>query len=478
MINSLKRYGVLLVDAWSSRDQLGHSVRQGAVDQQMLEFLPAALEIQERPASPLGRLLGWTLMTLFTIAVGWAFVGEVDIVAIAEGKIIPGSRVKQIQPLEKGVVKTIFVKEGQTVSAGEPLVELDQALTQAEQERLRNELQFVQLNLVRKQSFLALLKGADAELPVSVKELSLASTIELTSTQRQVQKSLLWQEWRDYQSQLGALNSQLHNRMAEHQVSVALVEKLQGTLPLVTKRTEAVRSLLEKSLAPEIQYLELEQARIEQQQDLVAEKARAQQLLAAIQEVEFHISALLAESHSQILLSIEDSERQIVSITQELNKAQDINAKQILYAPVDGKVQQLAIHTVGGVVTEAQSLMLIVPKEDYLEVEATLGNKDIGFVRQGQMAEVKVHTFPFTKYGIINAEVVDITADAVVDEQQGLVYKLRLKMKTSQLWINQQWVDLLPGMLVSAEVKTGKRKLIEFVAAPLMRYKQESVRER
>lgn len=136
------------------------------------------------------------------------------------------------------------------------------------------------------------------------------------------------------------------------------------------------------------------------------------------------------------------------------------------------------MHTIGAVVTPAQTLMQIVPKEDFLEVEAVLENKDIGFVYKGLPAEIKVHTFPFTKYGVIDAEVMDVTADAVVDEIKGLVFKLRLRMQKDSMWVDQQTVKLMPGMAVSAEVKTGKRRIIEFVMAPLLRKVEESARER
>ncbi len=182
---------------------------------------------------------------------------------------------------------------------------------------------------------------------------------------------------------------------------------------------------------------EQSQQRIETQQDLKAERARQEQLSAAIEEVLHQIASLTAELSSRTLNEIEESERQITALMQELNKVREINAKQILYAPVAGRVQQLAVHTLGGVVTEAQPLMLIVPEEGFLEVEVVLENKDIGFVSRDQVAEIKANTFPFTKYGVIDAEVLDITADAIEDERQGLVYKLRLKMHSSQLWVNK-----------------------------------------
>jgi hemolysin D len=237
-----------------------------------------------------------------------------------------------------------------------------------------------------------------------------------------------------------------------------------------------MKKLVEKNLAPEMEYLQLEQERIEQQQTLITHQTQRQQYLSAIETTVQQLNTLKAEATHQSLTKTDEYQRQIQSLTQELAKAKEVNAKQILYAPVDGTVQQLAVHTIGGV--EAQVLMKLVPKNDYLEVEAVLENRDIGFVFQGQTAEVKVNTFNFTKYGIIDAEVADLTADAIADEMKGLVYKLRLKMQQSQMLIDGRTVDLIPGMTVVAEVKTGKRRLIEYVLSPLLRKVDESVRER
>jgi hemolysin D len=171
-------------------------------------------------------------------------------------------------------------------------------------------------------------------------------------------------------------------------------------------------------------------------------------------------------------------QRQLSSIQEELVKATDLNAKQILYAPVSGQVQELAISTIGGVVMEAQQLMLIVPDEQQLEVEVFLENKDIGFVQEGMAAEIKIHTFPFTKYGLIDGEITTISDDATMDEQRGLIYGMHLLMKQNTIEVKGKDVRLMPGMAVTAEVKTGKRRIIEFFLAPLLRYKDESIRER
>src|SRR5690606_22104661 len=177
------------------------------------------------------------------------------------------------------------------------------------------------------------------------------------------------------------------------------------------------------------------QARIQQAQDLAAERQRLKQLRAAEEEVHEQITLHKAQSSGTLLTEITELQRQIASLEEEFTKASDLNAKQILYAPVAGRVQELAVNTVGGVVTEAQQLMLVVPDEEQLEVEVFLENKDIGFVHEGMPAEIKIHTFPFTKYGVIDADVTTVSDDATVDEQRGLIYRMQLRMAKNTLWV-------------------------------------------
>lgn len=458
----------VLRDAWHYRARLGES----RYAESQLNFLPAALEIQETPPSPVGRLIGVSIITLMVVGVMWAVLGKVDIVAVAEGKIVPSHQVKVIQPYEKGMVTRVWVEEGQHVKAGDALVELDQTLTQADQQRLSQELYAKQLELARYKTLQTWLETGTAT-PALLDAPSLSSTVDI-----QLQQQLAHQQWQQYQAQRGALINALQQHQAEKNTSQHLITKLQQTLPLITQRTQAVKTLLDKEMASQMQYWELEEQRIQQTQDLAAEQSRQQQLQAAIDAAQKQIQALEHETQSSQLTAIAESQRKIADLQEELNKAKDLNAKQVLYAPVDGTVQQLVINTIGGVVTPAQPLMQLVPHNEKLLVEAFLENKDIGFVQEGQAAEIKVQTFPFTKYGVINATVQTVSPDAIADEKQGLRYKVRLLMTQSTLQVDERVVELMPGMAVTAEVKTGKRRIIEFVTAPLMQHGQESGRER
>lgn len=470
----MKRWLDVLTSAWRERASLGDASKS----QTLAEFLPAALEIQESPPHPLSRWLGFSLITLFALTLVWSCFGKVDVVASAEGKIIPSSRVKIVQPLAKGVVKSIQVKEGQYVKQGDVLVELDRTITAADQSRMEKELRTSLLDLAGAQAFHQLLIGKTNLVSAAQIHLSLPQDVVLSESENTLRQQMVWQQWQQYRAQLSGLQGSLQKAEAEKSVSGETLKKLEQTLPMVTKRAQGVDSLYKKHLAAEAEYMEIEQARIENVQNLAAEQQRQHQLDAAIREASQQINALKADALNKTLSQVTESTQKVASLRDELIKASDVNAKQILYAPVSGYVQELAINTIGGVVTEAQKLMTIVPEEETLEVEVMLGNNDIGFVQKDMPAEIKIHTFPFTKYGLIDATVTNISDDAIIDQKLGLVYAMHLRMHKSSIQVENKMVKLIPGMAVTAEVKTDQRRVIEFFLAPVLKYRQESIRER
>ncbi|MCB1869653.1 MAG: HlyD family type I secretion periplasmic adaptor subunit, partial [Gammaproteobacteria bacterium] len=254
--------------------------------------------------------------------------------------------------------------------------------------------------------------------------------------------------------------------------------KLESTLPLVTRRAETLHKLTEKKFLGEVEFLEMEQERLEMHHDLATNRRRLTEIDAAIAEIEAQTEQLQRKFLGQVLLERQENEKRIEALDQERIKAETRSNAYRLSSPIDGVVQQLAVHTLGGIVTPAQQLMTIIPDEDVLEVEALVENKDIGFVKEGQNVEVKIDAFPFTKYGVIDAVLSDLSNDAVTDEVRGLVYKAKVILKETRIRVDGKWVNLSPGMTVTAEVKTGTRRLIEFFLSPLLRYRQESIRER
>lgn len=462
-------------DAWKNRHKMGDDNHT----RDLAAFLPAALEIQNAPANPLAKWLSRTLIVLFTLAVIWAAVGEVNIVSSAEGKIIPSSRVKQIQPHEKAVVKAILVSEGQHVEKGQALIELDGALTGADETRLESELYSANLTLAINTALFELLtQTEEIQQRIQLSSITFELANNATEQENEFHKQLLWQQWLHYTTQKqGLMNG--HNKNEEEQASTQeILKKYQQTLPIIERRTENMYDLYQQGVVSEAEYLELKQQRIELTQDYAAEEHRLEQLKAAETEINEQLKTLAAQTQTETLTQITELTRQVASLEQELAKASDLHNKQILYAPVSGQVQELSVTTIGGVVTQAQELMLIVPDGEQLEVEVFLENKDIGFVFEGMDAEIKIHTFPFTKYGLIEGEITSISDDATVDEERGLIYGMHLLMKQNTIQVDKRLVKLMPGMEVTAEIKTGKRRILEFFMAPLLRYKEESIRER
>ncbi len=451
-----------------------------------LDFLPAALEIQEKPPSPGGRAIAWSVMAFFTIAVLWALFGKIDIVATAQGKIIPSGRVKVIQPMEIGVVRQIHVHEGQRVEAGDLLIELDPTSTQADLGSLEMELIATRLEHARYRQLAQMTDEAALVLTPLASNRSSSPSLQLPSALSQeasaeaiaLQEQMLRSEWSEHLARAAALDNAIESRQADLAATRNEVKKLENTLPLITRRAEALKSLVAKHLGSQQVWLELEEERVTQQQDLALQKNRIKQVEASIRETKQQRQALASEFRRQLLTRLAEAERRINQLEKERVKAAQRTRLQHMTSPVSGVVQQLAVHTIGGVVTPAQELMKIVPESESLEVEAWILNKDIGFVAEGQIAEIKIETFPFTRYGTIDAEITDISNDAVTDEEKGLVYAGRVLMKRSVIQVGEKQVKLTPGMAVTVEVKTGKRRLIEFIMSPLLRYKEESMGER
>jgi len=462
----LKRYALVFRHAWAQR----HVMAGPGFTRSEAEFLPAALSLQETPVSPAPRIAMWLLIAFAVCGLIWTIFGKIDIVATAQGKIVPNSRTKTIQPFERATVKAIRVQDGQHVKAGDVLVEFDATITGAERDRLTRELAAARLQVQRAQGMLSALDTG--RVPQLVRS--------------HATPELLWQEtlrllegqFREYADKRMRLDSDIAQREAEQRSTQELVHKLEQTAPIARQRAEDYKNLMSQNFISRHGYLEKEQARIELEADLATQRSRLKELAAAWQAAQIARTALASETRRIQLDSINEGMQKADSLEQELLKADSRNQQNVLAAPVSGTVQQLAVHTVGGVVKEADPLMLIVPDEESVEIEAMLENKDIGFVRPGQEAEVKIETFQYTKYGTVPARVETVSNDAINDEKRGLIYAVRVKMDRATIDVDDRQVHLTPGMAVGLEIKTGKRRVIEYFLSPLMQYGHESLKER
>lgn len=461
-----KRYAQIFRHAWSQRCETDSP----ALHAHEAQFLPAALALRDTPVHPAPRITLWLIMSFALIALLWAVFGRIDVVATAVGKIIPNDRTKVIQPMETAVVKAIHVRDGQEVQSGQVLIELDATTATADSERLRNEALTARLEALRAQALLAALASG---VQPRLKPLDGADAARLLAEQSQTTG-----QYQEYQARQLQLQAEIVRRRAELHAIQEQVVKLEQTAPIARQRAEDYKKLVKENFISQHGYLEHEQARIEQEQDLASSRAKVQEIRAALAEAQQQQATLSAETRRQLLDQRNLAEQKAASLEQEQVKADQRGRLMHMTAPVAGTVQQLAVHTVGGVVTPAQPLMVIVPRDNVLEVEAMLPNKDIGFVNPGQDAEVKVETFPFTKYGTLHGKVTQVSSDAIQDEKLGLIYSTRVKLARDTLRVENKMVRLTPGMAVTVEVKTGTRRVIEYFLSPLIQYGSESLRER
>ncbi len=434
------------------------------------QFLPAALSLQETPVSPAPRVAMWLLIAFMLLALLWAIFGHMDVVATAQGKIVPNDRTKTIQSFETASVKTIHVSDGQRVKAGDLLIELDATTARADTERLEGEQAVAVLQVARGK---ALLEALDAGREPRLLRPTGVDDARLLEAQR-----LLAGQYAEYTARLSRIVADTARREAELRSTQELVRKLEQTLPIAQQRADDFKNLVAQNFVSRHGYLEREQVRIEQEADLANQRSRLREIEAALREVQGQRQALMAETRRATLDSTSEAQQRLDALDQEWKKADSRGRLMRLTSPVDGTVQQLAVHTRGGVVTEAQPLMVVVPSDNPLEAEAFFENKDIGFVKAGQTAEVKIETFQYTKYGTIDAEVASVSHDAINDEKRGLIYSSRVRMARTALMVDGTEVSLSPGMAVTVEVKTGQRRVIEYFLAPLLQHASESLRER
>jgi hemolysin D len=458
------------------------------------EFLPAALEIMETPASPLQRAIALTIVSFFCGALAWSWFGYVDIIATAQGRLVPTGKTKLVQPLEAGIVKAIHVQDGDHVRAGDVLVELDGTVTSADRARVAHDLLGVNLDVAR----LTALKGdIDKDQGASV----FVPPKDARPHEAERARAALLAQRSEQEAKVAALEQQIDQKRAEAAEIAATIDKLKATLPLIQEKEALRERLLQQEYGNRFAFLDAKQQLLEAQHDLVVQNRRTVETDAARASLERQRDQARAEYAHKVLGDLSDAEQKLGQLTQDFVKAERKSIETRLDAPIDGVVQQLAVHTVGGVVTPAQQLMVVVPEDQTLIVEAMLPNRNVGFARVGQEVEIKVETFTFTRYGLIHGHVISISRDIVTDDRRdperpgsgttvgasgkedqqagaSPSYMARIALDRDSILVDGKEEKLGPGMAVTAEIKTGRRRILDYLLSPLREYAQEAMRER
>lgn len=463
----LRRYALVFRHAWSRRHETA-AVRYARED---AEFLPAALALRDTPVHPLPRAVMLTLSAMLAVAIVWACFGTVDVVAVAPGKVVPTGEVKTIQAQDTAVVGAIHVVDGQHVEAGQLLVDLDATDPATDKSRAESELSAVTAELMRARAMLAAIDGHGTEAPA----LKSGALDPLLENQEQ---HILDGEYADYKSNLQRMRADVEEASASLRAAAGEIGKIEEMLPIEEKKLSDFTAMQAKGYVGRHDFYDEQQAVIQMRHDLSIQRGKRDAASATLVSARYKLDGYISDARRMWLEKIHDDEGKASSLQQDIAKATQHRRLLQLRAPVEGTVQQLAAHTVGGVVSSAQAILTVVPSHRHLFVQAVIDNQDIGFVHEGQEVEIKIETFSFSRYGTLHGHLSRVSNDARQDEKLGLIFMADVALDEDVMRIDGKTIPLTPGMAVTAEIKTGRRSVASFILSPVVENITESFHER
>ena len=421
------------------------------------EFKPLLIEIEDKPLNPLGRIILYLVLAIMVFGTAWLILAKVDVVVSAQGKVIPSGEIKILKPLESGVVSKIFVKESDRVKKGDILIQIDPTVTDASLSSKQDDLAVIN-------SDIALLEALINESNLSKDKLNKlnSSQLSLYNSQKQILAST-------YESNKAKLNSA--------KLDIKANESEVNRLGLLLSKEEEAKVRLQKvlDLIAKKEYEEVSKniINLKEQKDIAL--YRLKELNKKLEEIiEENEKAIKTIKSSWIETSL-SKEKEKRELSAQINAILFSNKTQQIKSPVDGFVGKLLVHTEGGVVSPNDNLISIVPSDAPLIIKASVLNKDIGFLKLGQEVAVKIDTFSFQKYGLLYGNIIEISKDAIEDEKLGLIYEIKIKPKSLDIKVEGEIKRLEIGMSVIAEVKTGKRRVIELFIYPIIKYMDEGL---
>lgn len=435
------------------------------------------LALRDAPPNPLGRRVLWTIMTLIACLLVWALVGRLDIVAVAEGKLVPQSYLKIVQPPEAGIVKEILVKEGETVSAGQVLMRMDALVTEADGRAM--EAEFARKRLALRRIDAELNGNAFRSMPNDPPALAME-----ISAQYQANRSA-------HEAALAEEQSRLLKAKQDMYAAEQVLTKLADIIPHYQQQAKAFDKLEEKGFVGPLMASDKRREKVEKEQEFKTQEHVIESARAGIQQSEKRLAQIHSDYRRQLYAERNEVANALEKLAQEMAKQSHRRELLELKAPQTSIVKDLATHTIGTVVQPGTVLLTLVPKEDVLRAEVWVSNEDIGFVREGQTVKLKFAAFPFQKYGLAEGTVEHVSADAAdtpaasgaptKDNKASsvpLVYKALVTLKTMRLEANGRVFPLSAGMQTNAEILLGTRTVAEYLLSPLQRAWHDAGRER
>ena len=465
------------------------------------DFLPAALEVLEKPASPVASAMIMVIAGIVTFGLLWAWFGEIDIVAAAQGKIQPTGRVKLVQPVETGRVIAIHGENGMHVAEGDLIAELDPVELIADEASLRLALAAAEAEAVRRNATITEL-GAERPLdPQNIPVLTFADSVPATIRARE--QRVLRGDLLQADASLASFAAQLEQKRAEYNRLDRTIAAQRNLVATLQERVDMRASLVTMNASSRAAVIDATETLQYQQAILAGEIGQLGEAEAAIGVINREMRKTRETAIAENIQKLADAEKQIDDLSNRLAKATSRRQHMTLRAPASGTIYGSSLTTVGQVVMPGEELMRIVPDSLGLEVEAYLQNKDVGFVAIGQAAVIKIESFPFTRYGTIAGSVSRVAHDAIPEPDaqqiegnpakstkasggftagaqrtQNLVFPITIRPERTRIDADGLSVPLSPGMAVTVEIKTGKRRVYEFIFSPLMEVTSTALKER
>ncbi|WP_413711655.1 HlyD family type I secretion periplasmic adaptor subunit [Rhizobium sp. Rhizsp82] len=462
------------------------------------EFLAPALEVLETPPSPIKMALITVICAFTATALIWSYLGKIDIIATGQGKIQPTGRVKVVQPLLTGKVTSLPPQNGTLVHAGEVLLKIDPTDALADEREASKSLASLEGEIQRRHTVISYVRAHATldHLP------SIAWAADADHEVEQREDAALQGDLDQHYATMASLLAQMHQKEVERDRLRITLDAQQSLVDTLKSRVEMRSSLVSKRAGTLASVMDATEALKEQATQFAVQQGQLAEAEAAIdvlaRERDRTHSAFINDQLSQV----SDAERKADEVEQRLAKAKNILDQMTLRSPVDGIAQMSTVTSLGQVVTGGQEVLRIVPEDGDLELEVYMPNKDIGFIKVGQEAVVKLEAFPFTRYGTLSAQVMKVARDAIPEPDaarregdggvsrsseavfggaeriQNLVFPVTLRLADKQVHADGASVDLSPGMAATAEVRTGQRRILEYVFSPLVEVAEEAMHER
>lgn len=465
-MTTLRAHWDAFTDSWKAETERRQGERRTRLE---TDFLPAALEITETPPPPAGRAVMGVIMLAAVGAIAWSFLSEVEMVAVAEGRLIPTARLQAVEAGDAGIVRSILVREGEHVKKGQPLVQLDATLSGADEAAAKADLSAALLQRARTVALMAHADGKGAAFQAPAGAAPDAAAAEGQAVAARIA---------EHQSRQAGLMQRRAGAESARTVALAELTKLEQLLPLVEAQYAAQAELAEKGLSPALRVLQLQERVVTARQDMLVQQARAQEAAAQIAMLDRERAQANAEFRAKAAAEQAEAEAVIATRSELVRKAEQRSTLQLLRAPVDGTVNEIAVTTLGEVLEVGARVATLVPADSDLVVEALVLNKDAGHVQEGMPVALKVESFPFTRHGVLHGIVEYLSADAIVDQSRGLVFPVRVRLTGGAVTDRGEHLHLSPGLTVAAEIVTGKRTVADFILSPIAKATSEAGRER